>query len=185
MSVAILARSAPKREGAGSAARHRVQNGGWKREGMSRISAGLLLYRRRDGALEVFLVHPGGPFWARKDAGAWSIPKGEIDPTEEPLAAARREFREETGLPAEGHFRPLAPITQAGGKVVQAWAVEGDLDPAALQSNTFDIEWPPRSGRRQSFPEVDRAAWFPLEVARQKINPAQVALLDELAATLA
>jgi predicted NUDIX family NTP pyrophosphohydrolase len=149
---------------------------------MSRTSAGLLPYRRRDGALEVFLVHPGGPFWARKDAGAWSIPTGEIDPLEEPLAAARREFREETGLAAEGRFEPLAPITQAGGKVVLAWAVEGDLDPAALQSNTFAIEWPPRSGRQQSFPEVDRAGWFRLDLARKKINPAQVALLDELEA---
>jgi predicted NUDIX family NTP pyrophosphohydrolase len=141
------------------------------------------MYRRRAGALEVFLVHPGGPFWARKDAGAWSIPKGEIDPTEEPLAAARREFAEETGLAAEGAFRPLAPVTQAGGKIVQAWAVEGDLDPSALQSNTFSIEWPPRSGRQRTFPEVDRAAWFSLAVAREKINPAQAALLDELAAS--
>jgi predicted NUDIX family NTP pyrophosphohydrolase len=150
---------------------------------MARTSAGLLMYRRREGALEVFLVHPGGPFWAKKDAGAWSIPKGEIDATEEPLTAARREFTEETGLSAEGAFRPLAPITQAGGKVVQAWAVEGDVDPEALQSNTFSIEWPPRSGRQRAFPEIDRAAWFPLEVAREKINPAQAALLDELAAS--
>ena len=150
---------------------------------MSRTSAGLLMYRRRAGPLEVFLVHPGGPFWARKDAGVWSIPKGEIDPTEEPLAAARREFAEETGLAAEGAFRPLAPVTQAGGKIVQAWAVEGDLDPSALQSNTFSIEWPPRSGRQKTFPEVDRAAWFSLDVAREKINPAQAALLDELAAS--
>jgi predicted NUDIX family NTP pyrophosphohydrolase len=149
---------------------------------MTRTSAGLLMYRRRGGTLEVFLVHPGGPFWARKDAGAWSIPKGEIDPTEEPLAAAKREFTEETGFPAEGAFRPLAPITQAGGKMVQAWAVEGDLDPTALQSNSFSIEWPPRSGRQQAFPEIDRAAWFPLEIARRKINPAQAALLDELEA---
>jgi predicted NUDIX family NTP pyrophosphohydrolase len=141
------------------------------------------MYRRRASALEVFLVHPGGPFWARKDAGAWSIPKGEIDPTEEPLAAARREFAEETGLAAAGAFRPLAPVTQAGGKIVQAWAVEGDLDPSVLQSNTFSIEWPPRSGRQRTFPEVDRAAWFSLDVAREKINPAQAALLDELAAS--
>jgi predicted NUDIX family NTP pyrophosphohydrolase len=139
------------------------------------------MYRRRGGVLEVFLVHPGGPFWARKDAGAWSIPKGEIDPSEEPLAAARREFAEETGFAAAGAFLPLASITQAAGKVVQAWAFEGDADPAALQSNSFSIEWPPRSGRQKSFPEVDRAAWFPLDLARQKINPAQVALLDELA----
>lgn len=138
------------------------------------------MYRRRGGALEVFLVHPGGPFWAKKDAGAWSIPKGEIDPSEEPLAAARREFAEETGFTAEGAFLPLASITQAAGKVVQAWAFEGDADPAALQSNSFSIEWPPRSGQQKSFPEVDRAAWFPLDLARQKINPAQVALLDEL-----
>ena len=150
---------------------------------MAKISAGLLMYRRREGGLDVFLVHPGGPFWARKDAGAWSIPKGEIDPAEEPLAAARREFTEETGHSAEGRFRPLPPITQAGGKVVQAWAVEGDVDPAALRSNTFTIEWPPRSGRQQNFPEVDRAAWFPIDVARRKINPAQAALLDELAAS--
>jgi predicted NUDIX family NTP pyrophosphohydrolase len=138
------------------------------------------MYRRRGGALEVFLVHPGGPFWARKDAGAWSIPKGEIDRTEEPLAVAKREFTEETGFRAEGDFHPLAPITQAGGKTVQAWAVEGDCDPANLRSNVFSIEWPPRSGRQKSFPEVDRAAWFPLDVAREKINPAQIALLDEL-----
>jgi predicted NUDIX family NTP pyrophosphohydrolase len=152
---------------------------------MSKISAGLLMYRRRGGALEVFLVHPGGPFWARKDTGAWSIPKGELDRTEEPLAVARREFTEETGFRAEGDVQPLAPITQAGGKVVHAFALEGDADPAALQSNTFSIEWPPRSGRQQAFPEVDRAAWFSLDVARQKINPAQAALLDELEATLA
>jgi predicted NUDIX family NTP pyrophosphohydrolase len=156
-----------------------------RREKMPRISAGLLMYRRRGSALEVFLVHPGGPFWARKDAGAWSIPKGEIDPTEEPLAVARREFTEETGFRAEGDFQPLAPITQAGGKIVQAWAFEGDADPAELQSNTFSIEWPPRSGRQKTFPEVDRAGWFPLNVAREKINPAQIALLDELEATLA
>jgi predicted NUDIX family NTP pyrophosphohydrolase len=140
------------------------------------------MYRRRDSTLEVFLVHPGGPFWAKKDAGAWSIPKGEIDPAEDPLAAARREFAEETGLAVEGRFQPLAPVTQAGGKIVQAWAVEGDLDPTALQSNSFSVEWPPRSGRQATFPEVDRAAWFPLEIARQKINPAQAALLDELEA---
>jgi predicted NUDIX family NTP pyrophosphohydrolase len=152
---------------------------------MPKVSAGLLMYRRRGGALEVFLVHPGGPFWARKDAGAWSIPKGELDRTEDALTVARREFTEETGFRAEGDVRPLAPITQAGGKVVHAFALEGDADPAALQSNTFSIEWPPRSGRQQSFPEVDRAAWFPLDVARQKINPAQAALLDELEATLA
>jgi predicted NUDIX family NTP pyrophosphohydrolase len=147
---------------------------------MARISAGLLMYRRREGALEVFLVHPGGPFWARKDAGAWSIPKGEIDPEEDHLAAARRELIEETGLQAEGAFLPLSPIRQSGGKIVHAFALEGDCDPEAIRSNSFEIEWPPRSGQQKSFPEVDRAAWFSLDLARQKINPAQIALLDEL-----
>jgi predicted NUDIX family NTP pyrophosphohydrolase len=151
---------------------------------MAKTSAGLLMYRRRGRTLEVLLVHPGGPFWAKKDLGAWSIPKGEIDPGEDPLAAARRELAEETGFSTEGVFQPLAPITQAGGKVVHAFALEGDADPAGLRSNTFSIEWPPRSGRLQSFPEVDRAAWLPLDLARQKINPAQVALLDQLAALL-
>ena len=151
---------------------------------MSKTSAGLLIYRRRGGALEVFLVHPGGPFWANKDAAAWSIPKGEFDPAEHPLAAARREFEEETGLKMAGEFTPLAPIRQAGGKVVHAFALEGDCDPAAIQSNTFEIEWPPRSGRRQTFPEVDRAAWFPLDVARGKIHKGQAGLLDQLRAML-
>jgi predicted NUDIX family NTP pyrophosphohydrolase len=151
---------------------------------MAKTSAGLLMYRRRGRTLEVLLVHPGGPFWAKKDLGAWSIPKGEIDPGEDPLAAARRELAEETGFSTEGVFQPLGPITQAGGKVVHAFALEGDADPAGLRSNTFSIEWPPRSGRLQSFPEVDRAAWLPLDLARQKINPAQVALLDQLAALL-
>jgi predicted NUDIX family NTP pyrophosphohydrolase len=152
---------------------------------MARISAGLLMYRHRDGALEVFLVHPGGPFWARKDAGAWSIPKGEIDPAEDHLAAAKREFTEETGLQAEGKFLSLTPIRQSGGKIVHAFALESDFDPSAIRSNSFEIEWPPRSSKKQSFPEVDRAAWFPLDEARQKINPAQIALLDELQRLLA
>ena len=152
---------------------------------MAKTSAGILMYRRRGEWLEVFLVHPGGPFWARKDSFAWSIPKGEFDPAEDPLAAARREFIEETGFAADGPFQPLAPVAQKGGKIVQAWAVEGDVDPAELRSNSFTIEWPPRSGRQQSFPEVDRAAWFALDVAREKINPAQVALLEELEAILA
>jgi predicted NUDIX family NTP pyrophosphohydrolase len=152
---------------------------------VARVSAGLLLYRRSAGALEVFLVHPGGPFWARKDAGAWSIAKGEIGLEEDPLAAARREFAEETGLSADGAFLPLSPIRQSGGKIVQAFALESDCDPQAIRSNTFEIEWPPRSGQRQSFPEIDRAAWFSLDEARQKINPAQIALLDELQARLA
>jgi predicted NUDIX family NTP pyrophosphohydrolase len=147
---------------------------------MARTSAGVLLYRRRDGVPEVFLVHPGGPFWAKKDEGAWSIPKGEFDPSEDALTAAKREFEEETGLVVEGEFRALKPIRQAGGKLVHAFALEGDLDPKAIHSNTFEMEWPPRSGRRQAFPEVDRAAWFPLDVAREKIHKGQVGLLDAL-----
>jgi predicted NUDIX family NTP pyrophosphohydrolase len=147
---------------------------------LARISAGLLLYRHMAGRLEVFLVHPGGPFWARKDLGAWSIPKGEIEPGRDELAEARRELREETGVEVEGKFRPLKPVKQAGGKSVHAWAIEADCDADRIVSNTFSLEWPPRSGKQQSFPEVDRAAWFDLPAARQKINPAQAALLDEL-----
>lgn len=148
---------------------------------MSRQSAGLLLFRRPGGHLEVLLVHPGGPFWARKDDGAWSIPKGEIGATEDPLAAARREVHEETGADPTGEFFPLTPIRQPGGKVVHAWAVESDFDPATLRSNTFELEWPPRSGRRRTFPEVDRAAWFSLDAARRKILEGQLPLLEELA----
>jgi predicted NUDIX family NTP pyrophosphohydrolase len=147
---------------------------------MPQYSAGLLLYRRRQGVLEVFLVHPGGPYWAKKDLGAWSIPKGEFSPTEDPLAAARREFTEETGFNVTGPFRPLTPVKQPGGKVIQAWAVAGDCDPEALRSNTFSLEWPPASGWQQEFPEVDRAAWFSLEAAKAKILKGQAALLNEL-----
>jgi predicted NUDIX family NTP pyrophosphohydrolase len=147
---------------------------------MAKQSAGLLLYRVRQAAPEVFLVHPGGPFWAKKDTGAWSIPKGEAEPNEDLLARARREFTEETGFAVDGEFRPLAPIRQSGGKIVHAWAVEGDCDAAAIKSNTFDLEWPPRSGRVQAFPEVDRAQWFALAAAREKINRAQLGLIDEL-----
>ena len=147
---------------------------------MAKLSAGLLLYRERAGGLQVFLVHPGGPFWAKKEAGAWSIPKGELGDGEEPLAAARRELAEETGLAVEGPFLPLAEIRQKAGKRVRAWAVEAEADPATIRSNRFEMEWPPRSGRRISVPEVDRAAWFALPAAREKINPAQAALLDEL-----
>lgn len=146
---------------------------------MPKQSAGLLLYRRR-GEPEVFLVHPGGPFWAGKDAHAWSIPKGEFAADEDTLQAAEREFAEETGLTPEGTFVALRPLKQPGGKIVHAWAVEGDCDPAAIVSNSFALEWPPRSGRMRQFPEVDRAAWFPLAVAREKIHKGQVALLDEL-----
>jgi predicted NUDIX family NTP pyrophosphohydrolase len=147
---------------------------------MAKVSAGVLLYRRPRAIVEVFLVHPGGPFWARKDDGAWSIPKGEIEPGEEPLARAQREFAEETGFAVAGEFRALAPVRQAGGKIVYAWAVEGDADAAAIRSNRFSMEWPPRSGRSQEFPEVDRAAWFDLKTARQKLNPGQRALVDAL-----
>ena len=147
---------------------------------MAKQSAGLLLYRFHEGALEVFLVHPGGPFWAKKDLGAWSIPKGEIDEGEDPLEAARREFEEETGFRPGGMFRELTPARQKSGKIVRAWAVEGDCDSAAVRSNTFSTEWPPRSGRQQEFPEVDRAGWFDQDTAREKILDGQRALLDEL-----
>jgi len=152
---------------------------------MAKESAGLLLFRRRDGGVEVFLVHPGGPFWARKDTHAWSIPKGEPGADEDTLQAARREFTEETGLDVSGDFVSLAPRKQPGGKIVHAWAVEADCDPAAVRSNLFSMEWPPRSGRRQEFPEIDRAAWFPLADAREKIHKGQIVLLDELAQLLA
>ncbi len=147
---------------------------------MAKTSAGVLLYRRKGGVLEVFLVHPGGPFWARKDLGAWSIPKGEYSETEDPLHAARREFEEETGTRLEGDLVPLSDITQTGGKKVKAWAVEGDRDPRLVRSNTFELEWPPRSGRVQSFPEIDQAAWFPMEAAKLKIVKGQLPLLEEL-----
>ena len=144
-------------------------------------SAGLLLFRRSAKGLEVLLVHPGGPFWAGKDLGAWSIPKGEIGPGEDPLEAARREFEEETGFVPEGPFVELMPVKQRGGKVVQAWAARGDWDPSRLSSDTFSMEWPPRSGRTQQFPEVDRAVWFALPEARRRILPGQIPLLEELA----
>jgi predicted NUDIX family NTP pyrophosphohydrolase len=147
-------------------------------------SAGLLLYRIRHAAIEVLLVHPGGPYWKTKDDGAWSIPKGEFSGAEYPLVAARREFFEETGVAIEGDLRALKPIQQSGGKIVHAWAVEGDLDPTTIVSNTFDIEWPPRSGRLQSFPEIDRAAWFALPEATRKILRGQMPLLEELAQML-
>jgi predicted NUDIX family NTP pyrophosphohydrolase len=147
---------------------------------MPKQSAGLLLYRMRNDAIDVFLVHPGGPFWIKKDEGAWSIPKGEPNPGEEPLATAIREFAEETGATVAGDFRALPPIRQAGGKLVRAWAVEGDLDPASLVSNEFEMEWPPRSGKRARFPEIDRGAWFALDDARSRINRGQAALLDAL-----
>ena len=149
-------------------------------------SAGILLYRRRPTGLEVLLVHPGGPFFARRDAGVWSIPKGEYGDDEEPLACARREFEEETGQPLYAAATiPLGEIRQRGGKVVTAWGVEGDLDAGAIASNTFALEWPPRSGRTREFPEVDRAGWFALDAAAAKLIAAQRPLLDRLAAAVA
>ncbi len=147
---------------------------------MSKVSAGLLVYRFRDARLQVLLVHPGGPFFRNKDLGAWSIPKGEPGEGEPLLDAAKREFREETGFVVDGEYLELTAVKQKAGKVVHAWALEGDCDPAALRSNTFPLEWPPRSGKRVEFPEVDRAEFFELEKAREKINPAQGALLEEL-----
>lgn len=146
------------------------------------ISAGLLLYRTRDGIREVLLAHPGGPFWAKRDDGAWSIPKGEVDEGEDPYAAARREFAEELGaVPPDGEPLPLGEVRLKSRKRVVAWALEGDFDPDQLVSMTFEMEWPPRSGRTATFPEVDRAAWFDLETARVKLNAGQVPLLDALA----
>ncbi len=145
----------------------------------TRVSAGLLMYRRVERSLEFLLVHPGGPFFARKGDGAWTIPKGETDPAEDLLTRARIEFSEELGFAPEGDFQPLGSIKQKGGKVVHAWAFAGDLpDGFVLRSNTFELEWPPRSGKLQTFPEVDRAEFFPVEIACQKINPAQVELLS-------
>jgi predicted NUDIX family NTP pyrophosphohydrolase len=143
-------------------------------------SVGLLVYRRRPDTCEVLLVHPGGPFWQAKDSGAWSIPKGEPSGDENPLDAARREFAEETGFEMTGAFRPLAPIKQRGGKIIEAWAVEGDCDPAKIRSNTFTTEWPPHSGHVAEFPEVDRAAWFTVDDARRRITTGQRGLLDQL-----
>ena len=147
---------------------------------MPKRSAGLLMYRHRDRVLEVFLVHPGGPLWAKKDRGAWSIPKGEYPPEEDALAAARREFAEETGCAFQGELLPLTPRRQPSGKLITAWAFAGDCDPATIRSNTFSMEWPPNSGRQQEFPEIDRAAWFTLEVAKEKIIPGQLGFLAEL-----
>ena len=148
---------------------------------MAKQSAGILMYRRGPEGLEVLLVHPGGPFWAGKDLGSWSVPKGEVGADEDPLAAAKREFQEETGVAVTGALRALSPVKQKSGKLVCAWAVQGDLDPANVRSNTFSVEWPPRSGEVREFPEVDRAEWFSLETAWAKILPAQQPLLRELA----
>lgn len=146
-----------------------------------RTSAGILMFRRSNSGLEVLLSHPGGPFWAKRDAHAWSIPKGEFQADEEePIAAARREFEEEMGSAVTGPVMPLSPLKQPGGKLVHAFAVEQDFDPSTLTSNTFALEWPPRSGRTQHYPEVDRAAWFTLDLARTKLLPGQVPFLDQL-----
>lgn len=147
---------------------------------MAKQSAGILLYRKTEGKLQVFLVHPGGPFFKNKDDGGWSIPKGEFLDDEDPLKAAKREFEEETGQGIIGKFIHLNPIIQKGGKKVHAWAVEGDINHLSVKSNHFEMEWPPRSGRQQSFPEVDRAEWFDVDIAKVKINPAQVEFIEEL-----
>jgi predicted NUDIX family NTP pyrophosphohydrolase len=164
--------------------RHRKPEQGYSRF-MAEHSAGVLLHRDRDGRTELLLVHPGGPLWTKRDEGSWSAPKGLYDPeTEDALSAARREFEEETGQPAAGEFADLGVIRQPSGKRVRLFALEGDFDVAALRSNTFEMEWPPKSGRRAAFPEVDRGAWFDLDTARRKIVRVQVAFLDRLAALL-
>jgi predicted NUDIX family NTP pyrophosphohydrolase len=147
---------------------------------MAKQSAGILLYRFMNKQLEVFLVHPGGPFFRNKDDGIWSIPKGEFLDDEDALVAAKREFLEETGQPINGEFIQLEPITQKGGKKVFAWAIEGDIDHEVIISNTFEMEWPPRSGKKQSFPEIDKAGWFNIDDAKMKINAAQVGLIEDL-----
>jgi predicted NUDIX family NTP pyrophosphohydrolase len=143
------------------------------------------MFRRANGRLEVLLVHPGGPFWARKDLGAWTIPKGGFEPPETPIDAARREFREETGWVAAGEMTPLTPLKQPSGKLIHAWAFEGDCDPATLRSEVFSMEWPPRSGKQAEFPEIDRAAWFGMEEAAKRILPGQSGFLRELERILA
>lgn len=147
---------------------------------MAKQSAGILLYRFKGKVIEVFLVHPGGPYWAKKDLGVWSVPKGEFEDSEPALEAAKREFKEETGLIASGKFKPLDPVKLKSGKTVYAWALEGDADASQITSNTFLFEWPPHSGKKMEIPEVDKAGWFNLEQARQKISPGQVPLLNQL-----
>lgn len=148
------------------------------------VSAGLLLFRRRGSQLEVLLAHPGGPYWARKDAGAWTVPKGLVNPAEDHLTAARREFEEEIGFSLDGPFIPLGSVRQKAGKVIHAWACEGDLDPDHTTSNVVTVEWPAGSGRRVSFPEVDQCKWFCPTVARVKLNPAQAAFIERLETAL-
>jgi len=151
---------------------------------MPKKSAGVLMYRNTADSTEVFLVHPGGPFWAKKDDGAWSIPKGEFAENEDPMEVAKREFQEETSFAVEGHFETLEPARQPSGKIVYAWSVEGDIDASAIHSNNFSIEWPAGSGRVQEFPEVDRAGWFDLSMARTKLLKGQVPLLEQLQQSL-
>jgi len=152
---------------------------------MAKLSAGLLVYRVKEKAVEVFLVHPGGPFWAKKDEGAWSIPKGEYSAQEDPLEAAKREFKEETGFdPPAGKMMELKPIKQPSGKIVSVWAVEGDFDAAKINSNMFSMVWPPKSGRQQEFPEVDRAGWFSFEEAKVKILKGQAGFIEQLIGNL-
>jgi predicted NUDIX family NTP pyrophosphohydrolase len=151
---------------------------------MAKTSAGLIMYRQTNGDIEVLLVHPGGPFWANKDAGAWSIPKGEYVEGEDPLATAIREFEEELGFAPTGNFTPIGSIKQSGGKIVTAWAFEGDCDPTSIRSNTFTMEWPPKSGNLREFPEVDVAAWWPIEIAKVKIIGGQIPLLENLVKSL-
>jgi predicted NUDIX family NTP pyrophosphohydrolase len=146
---------------------------------MPKRSAGLLLFRRSTD-LEIFLVHPGGPFWARKDDGAWSLPKGEYSENEDAFSAAKREFQEETGISVDGDFLPLGELRQPGGKLITAWALEKDVDPSLIKSNPFSMEWPPKSGKTQDFPEVDRAAWFPVPLALTKLLKGQVAFINRL-----
>jgi len=147
-------------------------------------SAGILLYRFVNGEPEVLLVHPGGPFWAKKDLSAWSIPKGEFTEEEDALVAARREFKEETGTDISGNFTALKPVKQKSGKIIYAWAIEGNMDANTIVSNTFEMEWPPRSGKKQAFPEIDRGEWFGINEAKEKINAGQLPLIEELMSTL-
>lgn len=152
---------------------------------MCKKSAGILLYRLQNDDWEVLLVHPGGPFWAKKDLGAWSIPKGEFDENENPLDAAKREVEEETGIKVQGDFIELTPVKQKNSKLIYAWALRGNFDAAQIKSNTFEIEWPPKSGKEKSFPEVDKAAWFNIEEAKKKITEGQLPLINEIETKLA
>ena len=147
---------------------------------MTKKSAGILMYRLRKEVLEVLLVHPGGPFWTKKDIGSWSIPKGEYTDTEDPFIVAKREFEEETSFQVDGDFTPLTPLEQPSGKIVSAWTIEGDCDASKIKSNTFLMEWPPRSGKKQEFPEVDRAEWFTINTAKKKLLKGQVGFIEEL-----